>query len=502
MKKNDYNPDILDTLANLSSDEVFTSPRIVNSMLDLLPQDIFKSKDTTFLDPSSKSGVFLREIVVRLNKGLENQIVNIQDRINHILKNQVFGISITNLTALTSRRTLYCAKNADSKFSISTAFDNPEGNIIYKRIPHKWKNKKCIYCGANQDEYDRDKALESHAYYFIHRKDPKEIFNMKFDVIIGNPPYQLNTGGAQAQATPLYHKFIEQAKKLQPRYISMIVPSRWFTGGFGLNSFRDEMLNDNRLRVIHDFLDASECFPGVEIKGGVNYFLWDRDNPGLCKIVTHENGNITSESERPLLEKNSDIFIRYNGAVEILHKIHNFNEVPFSEMVSSQRPFGFPTNFEDYSSIKSNKNNIKVYANKKQGYIPLEKVNKNTDLVDKWKVYVPKAIGSGDSKTDVIKPILGEPNSVCTETYVMLGTYNTELEAKNAISYIETKFFHFLVTLIKNTQDALARVYRFVPTQNFNESWDDMKLYKKYSLSDEEIKFIEGMVWPKGDNNE
>lgn len=499
MKKNDYNPDILDTLANLSSDEVFTSPRIVNYMLDMLPQEIFNSSKTTFLDPSSKSGVFLREIVKRLSKGLEDQIPDLQERINHILKNQIFGIAITNLTALTSRRTLYCAKNADSKYSIATVFDSPEGNIIYKRIPHKWKNKKCIYCGANQEEYDRDKKLESHAYYFIHKKEPKEIFNMKFDVIIGNPPYQLNTGGAQAQATPLYHKFIEQAKKLQPRYISMIVPSRWFTGGFGLNSFRDQMLNDNRLRIIHDFLDASECFPGVEIKGGVNYFLWDRDNPGLCKVVTHENGNVTSEAVRPLLEKNSDVFIRYNGAVEILHKIHELNEKSFSETVSSQRPFGFPTNYEDFTSIKSEKNSIKIYANKKQGYISIDKVVKNSDLVTKWKIYAPKAIGSGDSKTDVIKPILGEPNSVCTETYVMLGTYETELEAKNAISYIETKFFHFLVTLVKNTQDALARVYKLVPIQNFNEKWSDQKLYEKYGLSNTHVNFIESMVWPKGD---
>lgn len=500
MKKNEYNPDILDTLANLSSDEVFTSPQIVNLMLDLLPQELFSSSKSTFLDPSSKSGVFLREIVKRLSKGLENEITDLQERINHILKNQVFGISITNLTALTSRRTLYCAKNADSKYSIATIFDNPEGNILYKRIPHKWKNKKCLYCGANQEEYDRDKKLESHAYYFIHKKEPKEIFNMKFDVIIGNPPYQLNTGGAQAQATPLYHKFIEQAKKLQPRYISMIVPSRWFTGGFGLNSFRDEMLNDSRLRIIHDYLDASECFPGVEIKGGVNYFLWDRDNPGLCKVITHENGKITSESERPLLEENADVFIRYNGAVEILHKINKLNEKSFTEIVSSQRPFGFPTNYDEYISVKSDKNNIKIYANKKQGYISIDKITKNTELVTKWKIYTPKAIGSGDSKVDIIKPILGEPNSVCTETYVMLGTYDSEKEARNAISYIETKFFHFLVTLIKNTQDALARVYKFVPIQDFNEKWSDKKLYDKYLLSESEVDFIESMVWPKGDN--
>lgn len=495
IKKNNYNPDVLDCLANLSSDEVFTSPELAKKLIDLLPADLFESTESTFLDPCSKTGVFLREIVIRLIDGLESKIPNLEERVNHIFKNQVFGISLTQLTALMSRRTLYCSKSADSKYAISSVFDSHEGNVLYKKIPHKWSGSKCVYCGANKDEYDRDKVLESHAYLFIHTSKPKELFNVKFDVIIGNPPYQLSTGGAQAQATPLYHKFIEQAIKLQPRYLTMIVPSRWFTGGFGLNQFRDTMLNDRRLRVIHDFLDASECFPGVEIKGGVNYFLWDRDNSGDCKIVTHENGEIISTSERPLLEKGMDVFIRYNEAVPILKKILSFKEKSFSDIVSMQRPFGFPTNFENINETKKT-NDVKIFANKKVGYIDRKLIEKNPDLVDKWKIYAPKAIGSGDSKSDVIKPILGEPGSCCTETYIMLGTYDTKAEAENAIKYIQTRFFHFLVTLIKHTQDALARVYKFVPMQDFSIEHDDNELFKKYNLNDQEILFIKKIVWP------
>jgi site-specific DNA-methyltransferase (adenine-specific) len=497
MNKN-FNPDILDCLANLSSDEVFTPPNLVNNLLDLLPQSLFASKDTKFLDPTSKSGSFLREIVKRLIKGLENEIPDLETRVDHILKKQVYGISITNLTHLMTKRTLYTSYNVESKNSIfklnKDKSINSEGNIFYENINHTWDNGKCIYCGASASQYDRDSKSERHAYMFIH-KIPKEIKNMKFDVIIGNPPYQLSTGGAQAQATPLYDKFVLQAKKLQPRYIVMIVPSRWFTGGFGLNDFRNNMLSDNKIRVIHDFLDASECFPGVEIKGGVNYFLWERDNPGKCEVITHENGVITSREKRYLKESGESIFVRYNGAVSVLNKIKQYKEPSLNNSVSMQKPFGLPTNFSDIESVKSKDYSIKIYANKRVGYCKKSEITKSLDIVDKWKVIAPKAIGSGDSKTDFIKTIITEPNSVCTETYIVLGSFNVEEEAKNFVTYVETKFFHFLVTLVKNTQDSLAKVYSYVPVQSYKLIWSDEKLFKKYNLTKDEITFIEKMIW-------
>ena len=334
-----YNPDVLSCLANLSNDEVFTPPEIVNQMLDMLPQELFKNPDTTFLDPACKTGVFLREIAKRLIKGLEPQFPDLQERIDHIFHKQLFGIAITELTSLLSRRGIYCSKYPNTDFSVSK-FDTAEGNIRFKRSPHTWVGGKCIYCGANKEQYDRGDELETHAYEFIHKKDAKEILNMKFDVIISNPPYQLSDGGAQASAMPIYNKFVEQAKKLKPRYLSMIIPARWYAGGKGLDGFRSDMLTDNRLRIIHDFVDASDCFSGVEIKGGVCYFLWDRDNPGLCDIYTHSEDSI-NYSQRPLLEKNAETFIRHSSQLSILHKVQQKNEPLFETIVSANDPFGF-----------------------------------------------------------------------------------------------------------------------------------------------------------------
>ncbi len=378
------------------------------------------------------------------------------------------------------------------------------GNIKFDNIKHTFKDHKCIYCGVgdNVDTYVRDDSMETYAYQFIHTENPEELFNMKFDVIIGNPPYQLNVGVQQeSYAISLYHKFVQQAKRLNPRYLTMIIPSRWFAGGRGLDEFRDEMLHDDRLRVIHDFINASDCFTGVEIKGGVCYFLWDRDNRGLCKIYTHKD-NFVSESERPLLENNNDTFIRYNQAISIIKKVSSLNEKQFSNIVSPQTPFGLYSSFNDFSQ----NGKIKVYANKKVGFLGQEYIiSKNAEWIDKWKVYVPKAIGSGELGNDIIKPIIGEPNSICTQTYIMYGPFKNRQECENVISYVKTKFFHFLMGLKKVTQDAMAKVYTLIPMQDFSKPWTDNELYEKYKLTKEEIDFIESMVRPeigiKGDNN-
>ncbi len=492
-----YNPDVLSCLANLSNDEVFTPPEIVNQMLDMLPQELFRNPDTTFLDPACKTGVFLREIAKRLIKGLEPQFPDLQERIDHIFHKQLFGIAITELTSLLSRRGLYCSKYPNSEFSVSR-FDTAEGNIRYKRIPHTWKDGRCIYCGASQREYDRGNELETHAYEFIHTITPEKLFDMKFDVIIGNPPYQLSDGGNGASAKPIYHLFVEQAKKLKPRYLSMIIPARWYAGGKGLDNFRNNMLTDDRLRIIHDFVNASDCFTGVEIKGGVCYFLWDRDYHGDCTVISHSGNKIISTMSRPLLEKNCDTFIRYNDAIQILHKVQALQEKTFDTIVGARKPFGFATDFRNYAKNVDMAHCIKLYAQKDIGYISRSQVEKNVEWIDLWKVYIPEAIGSGNMETDIVKPVLGEPQTACTETYVVVSPTTNKAMAENIISYINTKFFHFLLGLKKITQHTTSKTYSFVPMQDFSQPLTDKILYAKYKLTDDEIDFIESAIGPKG----
>lgn len=509
-----YNPDVLSCLANLSSDEVFTPPQLVNRILDLLPADLWSDKNARFLDPGCKSGVFLREIAKRLDKGLEKQIPDRQKRMDHIFKNQLHGLGITQLTALLSRRSVYCSKTANGKYSVCEAFKDPQGNIVFKRVEHTWENGRCSFCGANEANYERGVELETHAYQFIHTDKPEEVFNMKFDVIIGNPPYQLSDGGGMgSSALPIYHKFVQQAKKLNPRFLTMIVPSRWFTGGRGLDEFRDEMLHDKRIRVIHDFINAGDCFPGVEIKGGVCYFLWDRDNKGDCRIYTHEGDKIVSESERPLLEEGAETFIRYNEAISILHKVLKLKEDSFASIISANDPFGFDVRVEDsYRRVKPKfkkepfKNSVLFYYYgwKKEGigHIDRKSIKKNVEWIDKYKVYIPKAWGIGNLSQDWLNPFLGTPDSCCTETYLVIGPFDKKQTAENVISYTQTKFFHFMLSLVKITQNTMKKAYSFVHLQDFTESWTDEKLYKKYGLTKDEIAFIESMVRPMEANNE
>jgi site-specific DNA-methyltransferase (adenine-specific) len=505
LKNNNYNPDVLSCLANLSSDEVFTPPQLANQILDLLPKELWRDKDAKFLDPVCKSGVFLREIAKRLDKGLEIEIPNRQKRINHIFKNQLFGIAITELTALLSRRSLYCSKTANGKYSVCTSFNDVQGNIFFKRIEHTWKDTRCIYCGASKSEYNRGGELETHAYQFIHNEKSEDIFKMKFDVIIGNPPYHMSDSGFGDSAKPIYHLFIQQAKKLNPSYLSMIIPARWYSGGKGLDAFRDEMLHDNRLKEIHDFPETVDCFPGLNIRGGVCYFLWDKHkNDDKCIVNNYKQSKVTSVLKRPLLEEGTNIFVRYNSGIDILHKVRKFNEQTMDQVVSSRKPFGIGTNFSDFGKHKTKSNNIRLYRFGDDGYINLDLIESNRDLVDKYKVLVAKASPGGDDYPHSVfsKPIIAEPGSACTETYIIVGVTKNNKEAKNLVSYISTRFFRFLVLLIKNTQDVPKKVYSFVPVQNLSEKWTDDKLNKKYKINSVEIDFIESMVRPMELDNE
>lgn len=504
----DYNPDVLSCLANLSNDEVFTPPDLANRILDMLPEELWSDKNTRFLDPVSKSGVFLREIAKRLIAGLEKEFPDRQERLNHIYKNQLFGIAITELTALLSRRSVYCSKTANGKYSVCELFEGEEGNIIFERTEHSWVNGKCSFCGASEVVYSRGDELESHAYQFIHTENPENIFNMKFDVIIGNPPYQLNDGGGTgASAIPIYQKFVEQAKKLNPNYLIMIIPSRWFTGGRGLDDFRDGMLRDQRMKILHDFWNASDCFPGVEIKGGVCYFLWDKNYNGKCQIYSYEDLNKMTESFRYLMMDEGGSFIRYNRVITILEKINRLKEDKFSDIVSANDPFGFDQREENsYRRIKPNfskrdgNDSILVYyfgwQREGERFISLENIRKNQQLIDSYKLFFPKAWGSGYLGKDWLKPITALPKSACTETYLLVGPFKDIVEMENVYSYTQTKLFHLLVGVVKLTQNAMKKAYSFVPIQDFSESWTDEKLYKKYGLTQEEIDFIESMIRP------
>lgn len=510
MLTTNYNPDVLSCLANLSNDEVFTPPTVVNQMLDTLPSELWSNPQVTFLDPVCKTGIFLREIAKRLMVGLKDKIPDVQERANHIFTKQLYGIAITELTSLLSRRSLYCSKKANSQYSICTEFNDEQGNIIYQRIKHTWKDGKCIYCGASQNEYDRGDELETYAYQFIHINNPEKIFNMRFDVIIGNPPYQLSDGGAQASAKPIYHLFIEQAQKLKPCFLTMIIPARWYTGGKGLDKFRDNMINDKRIRILHDYVDASECFSGVEIKGGVCYFLWDKDYSGECEIFKHK-GNEIEISRRYLVEKGVKIFIRENKLISIMRKVWANNKIEkdsFETIISSTKPYGLRGDFfknpSKYGMPKIRETTLggdlrilgldgskRVYRYISQNY-PLPK----RDLLYNYKIFIPRNVGNGEFGDFTPTTVVASPKDLCTETFVQAGPFQSINEANNADNYIRTKFFRALISIRKQDQGASKAVYHFVPLQDFSESWTDEKLYKKYGLTEDEIAFIESMIRP------
>lgn len=501
-----YNPDVLTCLANLSNDEVFTPPEVANRMLDMLPEELWHDSSATFLDPACKSGVFLREIAKRLIEGLQEEIPDLQKRIDHIFHKQLYGIAITELTSLLSRRSVYCSKYPNSKYSI-TLFEDTSGNIRYKRILHRWQNGKCLFCGASESEYERGNELETHAYEWIHTIKPEEIFKMKFDVIIGNPPYQLSTAGDSngAQAKPIYQLFVQQAIKLKPRYVVMITPSRWFSGGWGLDEFRNNMMKNDHIRIIHDYQNSSDCFSGVEIKGGISYFLYDRDNKGTCTFYSHEADKIISKTERYLHEEGCDVVIRYNELISIYRKARlHTGFIPFSSIVSGRSPFGLNTNHYGHETPKSS-SDVKYFERKGLRYISYNQITKNLDAIKLFKLFVPKAAEDGKIPGKVIGAITpGEPGTICSGTYLLVGPFSSQQEMKNVGSYMRTKFFRALVAVNKISQDSYAKVYDGVPMQDFSKPWTDEELYEKYGLTDNEIAFIESMIKPMelgGDGN-
>ena len=494
-----YNPDVLSCIANLSNDEVFTPPELANKIIDMLPQELFENPDTTFLDPCCKSGVFLREIAKRLLKGLERQIPDLEKRIEHIFSKQLYGIAITELTSLLSRRSVYCSKFPSSPWSAyQFPEDKPQGNIIYQRIKHTWKDGKCVHCGASQSEYDRDSDLETYAYQFIHNLDVKKLFNMKFDVIIGNPPYQLSDGGNGASAKPLYHYFVDQAKKLNPSHLIMIIPARWYSGGKGLDEFRKKMLNDKHISKLVDFNNSSDCFPGVNIAGGVCYFLWKKSYEGDCQITNIKGNKETSRMLRPLNEY--PMFIRDNLSVKVIQKVLGLSSKTMDEMVKSRNSFSLPSNYKGTETKSYGL--IPMLSSSGIYYISSKEIVDRDGILDKYKVIITYAMSGGNKPSSegdyqIVSSLkVLNPKEVCTETFLVLGTFESEMEANSLVSYVKTKFFRFLLLQTLTSIHITRSSFCFVPIQDYGKPWTDEELYAKYGLTEEEIAFIESMIRP------
>jgi site-specific DNA-methyltransferase (adenine-specific) len=511
---------VLTCIANLSNDEVFTPPELANRMLDTLAEawaadhdgaNIWADKAVKFLDPVTKSGVFLREITSRLIKGLEDEIPDLEERVAYILTNQVFGIGITHLTSLLSRRSLYCSKYAKSEHSIVKSFTSDDGNIWFERTVHTWAETKCSFCGAPRAIFDRDEGLETHAYAFIHTDDIKtriaELFggSMQFDVIIGNPPYQMTGGAGGSSDSSIYHLFVQQALKLEPRFAIFVTPSRWMAGGRGLDEFREQMLSGEQLRSLTDFPDSGDAFPGVQIKGGVCYFLWDARHSGPCN-VTRVAGGIEHIQPNRLLGE-FDVFVRDERALQILRKILAKREPSILELVSGDTPFGIATNFGDWTE-QGGAGRITLHLINKgkrtTGYMKRGDIRKNTDAIDTWKVLVPKAYGAGENFPHQIlgREIVAAPPSACTQSYLVVTPFHSEEAARSFASYYRTRVFRFLVSLRKITQDALRSTYTWVPQQEWDRTWTDELLHKKYDITTDEVAFINSMIRPLGESDE
>jgi site-specific DNA-methyltransferase (adenine-specific) len=514
------NPDVLTCIANLSNDEVFTPPDFANRMLDTLAEvwaaqhrraNIWADKNVRFLDPCTKTGVLLREITSRLTKGLADALPDLEERVNHILINQVFGIGITYLTSLLARRSLYCSRHARGKHSIAKGFASDAGHIWFERLEHTWSGTKCAYCGAPQTIFDREEGLDTHAYAFIHTDDIKtraaELFggDMQFDVIIGNPPYQMTGGAGGSSDSSIYHLFVQQALNLEPRYAVFVTPSRWMAGGRGLDEFRAQMLNGGHLRSLTDFPDSGDAFPGVQIKGGVCYFLWDGAHSGACNVTRVAGGEEHLQRNRRLGE--FDVFVRDEHALAILRKVLSKKESSVIELVSGDTPFGVATNFEDWAE-KGGSGKIALHlintGKRTIGFMKRGDIRKNADAIDTWKVLVPKAYGAGETFPHQIlgREIVAAPPSACTQSYLAVTPFQSEKAAQSFASYYRTRLFRFLVSLRKITQDALRSTYTWVPQQSWNRTWTDGLLYTKYGITKNEVAFIESMIRSMGEGDE
>jgi site-specific DNA-methyltransferase (adenine-specific) len=497
-------PDILEVIADLSNDEVFTPPRVANAVLDMLPDSVWHDPTLRWLDPGCKTGVFLREVTRRLLRGLADQFPDEQSCLAHILENMVFGIGVTELTALMSRRTLYCSKNAAGDHAAVT-LDSSNGNVWFDRVEHSYDSQgRCTECGTSSSLMERPNR-ENYAYAFIHlngRKKIEEVIGMKFDVIVGNPPYQMDADASGKNVVAIYDRFVEQAISLNPSYITMVIPSRWMVGGRGLDEFRGRVLTDERLRVLVDFPNSAELFPSVDIKSGICYFLWDRDRPGTCAVTTRRGGESYGPTERRLDE--FDVLVRDARAMPILKKVLAAGEPSLADMISTRDPFG-PTLGSNFTNFRRTQQtgDVRLVMNQESSSVAVwasrTTATRNEHLIDEWKVLLPKA-GPGNSGGHVIPDsVIGNgvvvpPPALCTATYLVVGPLPSEDAANAVAAYTRTRFARFLVSLRKPSQNTTADSYRWVPQLDWDRTWGDEALYERYALSAEEQAFIAEMI--------
>lgn len=375
----------------------------------------------------------------------------------------------------------------------------PMAKAITKRTLMGFRNGK-VNMWAPEDLINKIKNQPELFVKKVHDLVGKDV---KINAIVGNPPYQVMDGGAGVSAKPVYNEFVNIARTLSPNYISMIMPSRWYAGGKGLDAFRDSMLNDKHIAKLFDYFDATDVFPKIDLSGGVCYFLWSAVHNDDCLVTTSRNG-IRNTLLRPLLEEGADSFIRFNEAVSIINKIPKKVQ-SFYTSVSSRKPFGIATDFKIDKTVTKG---VELFAYPKNGWIDSTKISVHKEWINKYKVFISYAYGErGDFPYFAIgKPFYGYPMTCCSETYLVVNPCDSEDEMKNVVLYLRTKFLRFLVLLKKNTQHATSKVYSLVPIQDFTSTSDidwsqsvadiDHQLYAKYGLTEDEVAFIESMIKP------
>ncbi len=479
-------------------DEKYEAP--VTEPVYVEQKDVTKNvykKNTKILEINSKSGLYALYEAYAVYKAREKLELGPKptremqkDLWNKVLAENIFVLCKTPMAKSISRRTL-------------AGFTGAKVNAHYfEDLVNQLKNK---------GEQFTKKVTGPN---FWNRQGSE---NMTFDAIVGNPPYQVMDGGAQASASPIYNEFVNVAEKIEPNYVSMIMPSRWYAGGKGLDEFRDKMLNDVHLSVLHDFLNPESVFPNTNIRGGLCYFLWNKnyDNTkDLTRVVTHSDKEIISDINRSLKTEGTEIFIRSGEATSIIEKVFKSKPESFENYVSSRKPFGLDTTFAKGDDFKSSKEGMKNPVNCygkgwKIGYVERNQIKQHSEWIDEYKVFTSRANNIGtELNDDNLVTVIGKPNTVCTESYLILGiNLNlTEISAENLSKYCKTKFARFMHSLAKASQDATSKTYKFVPLQNFTAQSDidwsatipqiDRQLYAKYSLSQEEAAFIEKMIKP------
>lgn len=538
------NFDILETITNVGNDEVFTPRKTADMMLDSLPEEVWHNPSYRWLNPATKNGIFEREIAIRLDRGLAEAIPDIETRRKHILQNMIFSIGQTKFTANVARRTVYYCSQANracdgikapdghyvNGYAIGngTWFDDEEGNIKTPCANHDFvdaagrsmptncngdskKKYHCKYCGISGDsKYNDANQRENYAYELIHvnhlvltRYSQQRFFGgekMKFDIIIGNPPYQLSDGGGNGtSAMPIYHLFIEQAMALKPRYLSMIIPSRWFSGGKGLDEFRESFLANRHIKKLVDFVNAKDCFPSSSISGGVCYFLYDSEYEGDCEFTSIRDGS-KSTAIRKLNQY--PIFVRYNDAISIIDKIKSVEKETVVKYVSARNVFGIQSTFKGHE--KDNEHSYLVLTSSGERYASLAEITQGRASLGNYKVIISKLTSehanepTKDGTFTVISTIrLLRPQEACTDSYLLLFESDSETKAKNYITYLRTKFYRFLLLQAVSSVNLSRDKWQFIPEVDFNESWTDEKLFEKFGLTADEAAYITSLMKEK-----